>query len=443
MAGAMTPRSGNIRHPDPLISRCAADGGSRDWRCDASTRACKGDIEMKANRRRILPAGLACAMAATAVAASPAMAGAAPAMFAKPAHTVLGDHDARDRIEIKFRSDDRTRRQQGRWLSQALGPLPAMDALFAPGGAVERAEPLFPERVLPTATEAHAGGQPALEQWYRLYLRPGQDVVAVVDGLNAMDAVEIAYPAPLPAPPPGVVRAVLPAATPSFSERQGYARPASVSGIDAEYARTVPGGDGTGIKIVDVEYSWNWQHEDLTRLRVPGTWIRNGTISDPFNDTDHGTAVMGEMIADDNGFGVRGLVSGATPHYVNVTSQEWGYNPAGAILAAAKVIGPGDVILVEQQIPGPAPCNNFVALEYVPSVYDAVVSAVRRGIHVVEAAGNGNVNLDHPASADRSRGACPIPARSSSVPGARNRCPGARTAYAHAPGRAFLPMVAG
>lgn len=317
-------------------------------------------------------------------------------MFAKPARTVVGRYDSADIIELKFRSDDRTHRQDGRWVSRTRGPLPALDALSAAGGPVVGVERLFPDAVLPTAAEAFAGGQPALAQWYRLHLRAGADIGRLVDRLNAMDAVEIAYPAPLPAPAPAATAVVGPAASPSFSERQGYARPASSSGIDADYARTVPGGDGAGIRVVDVEYSWNWQHEDLQRLRVPGTWIRNGTIHDPFNDTDHGTAVMGEMVADDNAFGIRGLVGAATPHYVNVTSREGGYNPARAIALAASAVGAGDVILVEQQIPGPGPCGNFVALEYLPAVYDAVVSAVRRGIHVVEAAGNGNVSLDHP-----------------------------------------------
>ena len=38
---------------------------------------------------------------------------------------------------------------------------------------------------------------------------------------------------------------------------------ALVNGIDAEYSWTFDGGDGEGVKIYDVEYSWNQDHEDL------------------------------------------------------------------------------------------------------------------------------------------------------------------------------------
>jgi len=313
----------------------------------------------------------------------------------KPQQTVHSAHDVPDLIEVKFRNADRTRRHRAGWVSAQQGALPELDALTAADGAVVQVEPLFSADVLQHAERA--ADAPSLDQWYRMRVRPGVDAASVIDQLNRMEVVEIAYPAPLPQLPPSVSPGLdsAPSASPLFVSRQGYALAAADGGIDATYARTVPGGDGTGIRVVDIEYSWNWQHEDLAKLRVPGTWIRQGNaISDPFNDTAHGTAVLGEMVADDNGFGTRGLVSGATPHYVNVTSPQTGYNVGNAVALAAARLSAGDVILIEQQFPGPAPCRGFVAPEWISSVYDAVVSAVRKGIHVVETAGNGNVDLD-------------------------------------------------
>lgn len=340
------------------------------------------------------------ASAACSLLLSPAIAGAQagnddPAWsIEKPRQTRISLGYSQDLIEVKFRNADRTAPGKAGWTSRHSGALPRLDALTAADGPVLRVTPLFSADVVHDTS--HRVDLPALGQWYRMQLKAGQDAAAIIDLLNGMDAVEIAYAAPLPAPPPSVARApaTVQWASPLFVERQGYAL-AAPNGIDAVHARTVPGGDGTGIRVVDIEYSWNWQHEDLTKLRVPGTWIKQGaSISDPFNDNNHGTSVLGEMIADDNGFGVRGLVSGATPHYVNVTSPQTGYNPANAVALAAAKLAPGDVILIEQQFPGPAPCNGYVAPEWIPSIYDAVVSAVRRGIHVVETAGNGNVNLD-------------------------------------------------
>jgi serine protease len=52
----------------------------------------------------------------------------------------------------------------------------------------------------------------------------------------------------------------------------------------------------------------------------------------------------------------------------------------------------GDVMLLEQQAPGPG--GAFVPLEVLPAVYDAIRLATQDGIIVVEAAGNGGVDLD-------------------------------------------------
>src|SRR5262249_36556248 len=54
----------------------------------------------------------------------------------------------------------------------------------------------------------------------------------------------------------------------------------------------------------------------------------------------------------------------------------------------------GDVILLEQQIPGPGGQSAPVAVEWDKANYNAIVIAVGNGIHVVEAAGNGYQNLD-------------------------------------------------
>ncbi|MDV3468494.1 S8 family serine peptidase [Stenotrophomonas sp. C3(2023)] len=317
----------------------------------------------------------------------------------KPLHTVIGRFDARDQVEVKFRSDDTLQRSAGGWHAARAGALPALDRLLVDGGPVLDMQPLFDVDLVRTLT---AADQPALHQWYRLQLREGVDITGVVDALNAMDAVELAYAAPLPVDPgAGSSSGGLPAlpaawtmATPTFEARQIPALPAAQGGIDAAYARTVPGGDGRGIRVVDVEFGWNWRHEDLTKLRVPGTWIpQGGGMVEQFQD--HGTAVMGQMIGDNNGIGVRGLVDGATPHYVNVVGRQSGFNPANAILLAAGRLSAGDVILMEIQVGGPNGCSGYVPGEWVGSVYDAVVSAVRRGIHVVQAAGNGNMNLDN------------------------------------------------
>ena len=46
------------------------------------------------------------------------------------------------------------------------------------------------------------------------------------------------------------------------SKNQGYLEPAP-NGIDAKYAWTCTGGDGAGTNVVDLEYGWDLNHEDL------------------------------------------------------------------------------------------------------------------------------------------------------------------------------------
>ena len=120
-----------------------------------------------------------------------------------------------------------------------------------------------------------------------------------IENLRRLDSVETAEPAPLAAPPP--------ATTPDFTALQGYLGPAP-DGIDAIFSATIPGGNGDGIKLYDVEYNWNQTHEDLTKANgVPLLLDPGDSAVDPFNDNNHGTAVLGEVIADNDTKGVTGI----------------------------------------------------------------------------------------------------------------------------------------
>ncbi|MEH6419917.1 S8 family serine peptidase [Pseudomonas sp. CGJS7] len=342
--------------------------------------------------RAVLPC-LALAALPAAMAAPSSPSDAQQAISQKPVKTTLGRYDSREFIEVKFAQDSQVRMSGGALASAKFGPLLALQSLTSGNGPIATVEPLF--RAEETATlaatqsaqKASAQAQPDLSQWYRMRVRPGQDIARAIDELNAMGIVEIAYPAPLPVRAP---------ASPAYHDYQYYKLPAANNGIDAEYARTVPGGNGAGVRVLDIEYSWNTNHEDLSKLRAPGAAINNGTPKDPFTDNNHGTAVMGQLIADNNGIGVTGLVTGATAHFTNAMNTN-GYDPANAVLTAANALRAGDVILIEQQTSGPSNCNGYVPVEWVPSIYDAIVVAVNKGIHVVQAGGNGNQNLDNTA----------------------------------------------
>ena len=116
---------------------------------------------------------------------------------------------------------------------------------------------------------------------------------------------------------------------------------------------------------------------------------------------NHGTAVMGVMAGQANGYGVTGIAHGAQVGHEGIAGQ----SIASAITRAALVAGKGGIVLLQLQARGPrstrdCTCNTSqcdeVPLEYWRANFDAIAQATASGVHVVEAAGNGSVDLDSP-----------------------------------------------
>jgi len=156
---------------------------------------------------------------------------------------------------------------------------------------------------------------------------------------------------------------------------------------------------------MDVELNWQIDHEDLNAPFAKGT---------PFEDeenTDHGTSVLGMLVAQPNSFGMTGIAHRATYGVMPAVQRKcfpapicwWEGDVSGGINRAASNLRAGDVLVVEVHSKGPdsgeaCPCNckqhEFIAIEYWQASFDAIKSATARGIIVVEAAGNGAMNLD-------------------------------------------------
>jgi hypothetical protein len=232
---------------------------------------------------------------------------------------------------------------------------------------------------------------------------PDDRLNELAESLRKQELIDAAYVKP-PIEPAGAVLDKVTAKTfaepqevktPDFSDRQIYLN-AAPEGIDARYAWTVPGGSGERVNIIDIEGGWNFNHEDLSQNNggmivgvANGSWI------------EHGTAVSGEISGDRNGFGVTGICPNAHISGASIFLPEESLAPA--IKFAADRLHPGGIILLEVQEAGPRYDFKFpygqagcIAVEWWPDIYVAIRYAVNRHIIVVEAAGNGNENLDDP-----------------------------------------------
>lgn len=182
-----------------------------------------------------------------------------------------------------------------------------------------------------------------------------------------------------------------PITTPSFESYQGYLGPAP-HGIDAPAAWR-RGHRGARVWFADIEGGWNAKHEDLPGDRITHA---GGTPIPDWTWRAHGTAVLGEVVGADNGKGVVGIAPDVERVF---TSSIGGTSVANAIDVAARSLRPGDVLLIELQSSGPR--GAWIPVEYWTDVFDVIQAATKRGVVVIEAAGNGYEDLDHRAYGGR------------------------------------------
>jgi serine protease len=176
---------------------------------------------------------------------------------------------------------------------------------------------------------------------------------------------------------------------PNYEAQQNYLE-AAPKGVDARYAWTLPGGNGAGIRFADVETGWYTEHREFNKA-----FYDNGKNA----RKDHGTAVWGIIAAKPDGEGTTGIANG-----VDFATCATGADSGGdyytllsrAIAEATAQLRPGDVLLVEQHQAGPDN-GAYAPVEFSDSVFELLKVTTARGVHCIEAAGNGSSNLDSPA----------------------------------------------
>lgn len=316
------------------------------------------------------------------------------ASIIKPNQTTISSNANIIRVVVKFKDQAQVQFKNKTLFSETGSSLSSVKTILRPylNSSFKRLFNKFPETKLKHDKEImqyKTGKELAdLNSYYQINTNSPVEAEQLINQLNQLDIIEIAYAEPMPEPagdidPP----------TPDYSPFQDY-RKAAPTGVDADYANTLPGGDGSGVKIIDIEGNWQTTHEDLDKAL-------GGIIAgDPINDLswrNHGTAVLGEMIAGDNGYGVTGICPGADIGMVSIGSM----STAQALYTAIDNLQAGDLILIELHAPGPhynfetrTDQLGYVCMEYWQANFDAIQYAWAKGIVVIEAGGNGSEDFD-------------------------------------------------
>jgi Subtilase family len=300
------------------------------------------------------------------------------------------------RLVVKFQDALRVRSTQGQLLSYARPELAELNSWALDEELRFDALIRLPEDVL-LALEARAvanTGQPQPDLGGHLSVQsrrsgaplPEQQLERIAAHLESSPAVEWTYLERLGIPPPGDI----PPLTPDLQAQQSYLGPDP--GVDALYAW----GQlalGAGVRISDCEYGWNPAHEDLVDVSIqpePGQTVHSSVFA--FGWDQHGTAVLGQLVAPQNGYGVTGMARQIQTYTYPEWTVEQGFRRVTAITNAIAASAPGDVVLLEMQANGAG--GGFGPAELDPAVFNVVRVGVSAGVIVVGAAGNGNQNLD-------------------------------------------------
>jgi serine protease len=239
---------------------------------------------------------------------------------------------------------------------------------------------------------------PDLNNYYLIrFPSPTPRSVALANELLALDIVETAY-IEQEAGTPSCED--LDPVTPLWETDQNYLDDAP-DGIDAYHAWGYhPDGNGTpSFWVMDLEWEWCPNHEDLD---FDNDDVVNGHTVGVERQMNHGTAVLGEIGACDNEYGMTGIVSDVTLKASDFDSEN---SQADNITTADSFLLAGEVMLLEIHKAGPVtgnpcPCPDtcwtldWVPVEYNHACHAAIETAVANGIIVIEAGGNGAVNLD-------------------------------------------------
>lgn len=190
------------------------------------------------------------------------------------------------------------------------------------------------------------------------------------------------------------VAKVAPGNIPDHTGRQNYLQgkepvsPYRIGGVNAVQAWKIAGGKGQDMQVISAEIDhWSYDHVDLPK---PYLELTDGAVTG-----SHDTESAGVIASRENEFGTTGIASHSSLGYL-----QWGSDrlvklidqlPVGAVMQ----LGVQYDYTPFREVGCTTEC--YMPLESNEMVRDTISYLTEEnGVHVVLAAANGNINLDHP-----------------------------------------------
>ena len=228
-----------------------------------------------------------------------------------------------------------------------------------------------------------------LNNYYRLTTSGVEETTRLVNELNPLPLVEVAYAEPIPV----LFADDIPPATPKYEESCQTYLGLAPAGYEYLAIRSVVGARFPDNQMAQLEFDWYTDHEDLsflnmTRLGLPPVYTATAVLR------RHGTATVGIMAAENNHYGVTGMGSATRNFFVSSIEFEG----ANTISLATEVLDVGDVMSSSYGFllsPPPPPFVDIVRspLDHPQAEFDACTIAAEKGIVYAISAGNSNDDL--------------------------------------------------
>lgn len=190
----------------------------------------------------------------------------------------------------------------------------------------------------------------------------------------------------------GLVSICFSQTTPDLTDKQRYLNGEVNGSVPYRGINVKPvwelGYHGQDIHVADIQYDWDLDHEDLIDKNIQ-TYYDNVDAG----QQQHGTNAIGIIGAVKNSFGMTGIAYSCEMSVWDIYDEMLGQaNWGRSIKAAADQLNPGDIIQLEVSLA--TPTSPPLPAEINPLLHSAIKYAVSKGIIVLQAAGNGNTNLN-------------------------------------------------